>query len=167
MYWCQPLGLDDVGVCILNSLLPLEVPLTWRFSLRWWPLRQVVHEEVSLWDHGRRHKQIQLALLGAICPCKDLRKYDSSRESRRENERRRDCILGNNSICQVSTKDCYAKKCCQFFPCEKIRFLRQEMWLADSHMRSVKKLEVYKNLYVDIHGYKVVTLENVELCCTA
>ena len=35
----NPLGLDDVGVCILNSLLPLEVPLTWRFSLRQWPLR--------------------------------------------------------------------------------------------------------------------------------
>ena len=35
----NPLGLDDVGICILNSLLPLEVPVTWRFSLRRWPCR--------------------------------------------------------------------------------------------------------------------------------
>ena len=30
----NPLGLDDVGVCILNFLLLLEVLLMWRFSLR-------------------------------------------------------------------------------------------------------------------------------------
>ena len=53
----NPLGANDIVVCILNSLLPLEVPVTWRFSLRRWPLRRVLHEEVSLWDHGRRYKQ--------------------------------------------------------------------------------------------------------------
>ena len=41
----NPLGLDDVGVCILNSLLPSELPLTWRFSLRRWPLHCLLHEE--------------------------------------------------------------------------------------------------------------------------
>ena len=30
----NPLGEEDVGVCILNSLLPSEVPPGWRFSLR-------------------------------------------------------------------------------------------------------------------------------------
>ena len=54
----NPLGLDDVGVCILNSSLPLEVPLMWRFSLRQWPFCRVLHEEVSLWDHGRRYNQM-------------------------------------------------------------------------------------------------------------
>ena len=54
----NPLGPNDVGVCILNSLLPLEVPVTWRFSLRRWPLRRVLHEEISLWDHRRRHEQM-------------------------------------------------------------------------------------------------------------
>jgi hypothetical protein len=46
----SPLGPDDIGVCILNSLVPLEIPATWRFSLRRWSLRRVFHEEVSLWD---------------------------------------------------------------------------------------------------------------------
>ena len=52
----NPLGANDVGVCILNSLLPFKVPVTWRFSLRRWPFRRVLHEDISLWDHGRRHE---------------------------------------------------------------------------------------------------------------
>ena len=73
------LGLHDVGVCILNSLLPLEVPATWRFSLRRWPLRRVLHDEVNLWDHERRLEQTKLALLANTHPRKGLRRYESNR----------------------------------------------------------------------------------------
>ena len=163
----NPLGLHDVGVCILNSLRPLEVPLTWRFSLRRWPLRRVLHEEVSLWDHGRRHEQVQSTLISNTRPRKGLRRYDSSRVPPEDKERRRDRVLGDDSIRLVSAKDCCAKRCCQIFPREKIKSLRQEMWLADFRMRSAKKLEVHRNLHLDAHGHKVVTLENVEVCCTA
>ena len=48
----NPLGLHDVGVCIMISMLPLEVPLTWRFFLRRWPFRRVLHDGVSLWVMG-------------------------------------------------------------------------------------------------------------------
>ena len=34
----NPLDVNDVGVCIVNSLLLFEVPLTWKFSLNRWPL---------------------------------------------------------------------------------------------------------------------------------
>ena len=163
----NPLGPDDVGVCILNSLLPLDVPVTWRFSLRRWPLCRVLHDGVSLFDHERRHKQTQLALLAKIRPRKGLRRYDSKRVPLGDKERRRDRILGDESIRLVSAKDCCVKKCCQFFPRDKIRSLRQEMWLADFRMRSAKKLEVHRNVHIDTHGHKVVTLENVEVCCTA
>ena len=163
----NPLGVDDVGVCILNSLLPSEVPCTWRFSLRRWPLRRVLHEGVSLWDHGRRHKQMESALLAAMRPRKGLRRYDSSRVPLEDKERRRDRILEDGSIRIVSAKDCCARKCCQFFPRDKIRSLRQEMWLGDFRMRSAKKLEVHRNLHKDNQGRKVVTLENVEVCCKA
>ena len=163
----NPLGDDDVGVCILNSLLPSVVPVTWRFSLRRWPLRQVLHDGVSLWNHARRHTRIQAALLATMRPRKGLRRYDSARVPRGEKQRRRCHILGDECIRGVATKDCCAKKCCQFFPRDKIKSLRQEMWLADFRMRSAKKLEVHRNLHVDAHGHKVVTLENVEVCCTA
>ena len=41
------------------------------------------------------------------------------------------------------------------------------MWLADFRMRSAKKLEVHRNLHIDSNGHKVVTLENMEVCCIA
>ena len=163
----NPLGADDVGVCILNSLLPLEFPVMWRFSLRRWSLRRVLHEEVNLWDHGRQYKQTQSALFAKLPPCKGLRIYDSNRVPRNDKERRRDRILGDDYIRLMSAKDCCARKCCQFFPREKIRSLRQEMWLADFRMRSAKKLTVHKNLHIDTYGHKVVTLENVKVCCMA
>lgn len=34
----NPFGVDDVGLCILNSLPLFEVPLMWRFSLHQCPL---------------------------------------------------------------------------------------------------------------------------------
>ena len=163
----NPFGLDDVGMCIINSLLPLEVPVTWRFSLRRWPLCQVLYEVVSLWDHEWRHKQTQLALLAKIRPRKGLRRYDSNRVPCRDKERRRDRLLEDKYIRLVSAKNCCMRKCCQFFPREKIRSLSQEMWLANFRMRSAKKLEVHKNLHINTHGYKVVTLKNVKVCCTA
>jgi hypothetical protein len=163
----NPLGPDDVGVCILNSLLALEVPVTWRFSLRRWPLHRVFHEGVSLWDHGRWHEQVQSTLVSNTRPRKGLRRYDSSRAPPEDKEHRRDRILADESIRLVSAKDCCTKRCCQFFPREKIKSLRQEMWLADFRMRSAKKLKVHRNLHLDAHGHKVVTLENVEVCCTA
>jgi hypothetical protein len=120
-----------------------------------------------LWNHGRRHKQTQSTLLAKLPPRKGLCRYDSNRVPRGNKERRRDRILGDDSIRLVSAKDCCARRCCQFFPREKIRSLREEMWLADFRMRSAKKLEVHRNVHIDTHGHKVVTLENVEVCCTA
>ena len=117
----NPLGLDDVGMCILNSLLPLEVPVAWRFSLLQWPLRRVLHEDVRLWDHGRRHKQTQSILLAKIRSRKNLRRYESNRMPRGDKERRRNHILGDDSIRLVSTKDSCTRKCCQYFLREKIK----------------------------------------------
>ena len=163
----NPLGLEDVGVCILNSLAPLEVPTGWRFSLRRWPVRSVLHEGVSLWNHARRFRENQDALMATMRPRKGRRKYDSRRVPREPAQRRRDHILGDGSIRSVSTKDCCGKRCCQLFPRDKIKSLRQEMWLADFRMRSAKKLEVHRNIHMDAEGHKTVTLENIEVCCIA
>ena len=163
----NPLGLEDVGVCILNSLLPLEVPPGWRFSLRRWPMRNVLHDGVSLWNHSRRYAEIQQASLATLRPRKGRRKYDSSRVPREPTHYRRDQTLGETSIRSVATKDCCAKKCCQLFPRDKIKSLREEMWLGDFRMRSAKKLEVHRNMHFDVEGRKVVTLENIEVCSKA
>ena len=151
---------------VRNSLLPHEEPATWRFSLRRWPLRWVLHDEVSLWDHGQRHEQTKLVLLAKTRPRKGLRRCDSNRAPRGDKEYWRDRIFGDDSVCFVSTNDSCARRCCQFFPRKKIRSLRQDMWFADFRMRAAKKLEVYRNLHIDSHGHKVMILENVEVCYT-
>ena len=106
-------------------------------------------------------------MLVTIRPRKGLRKYDSNCVSHRQKKRRQYCIVGDNSIRLVSREDCCAKKCCQFFLREKIRSLHQKMWLADFCMMSAQKLKVHKNLHINTHGHKLVTLENVEMCCTS
>ena len=92
------LGFHNVGVCILNSLLLLEVHATWRFSLCQWSLRRVLHYKVSLWDHDRGHEQTKLALLANTRPRKGLRRYEFNRASRGDKEYQRDRILGDNFI---------------------------------------------------------------------
>lgn len=48
---------------------------------------------------------------------------------------------------------------------DKIKSLRQEMGLVDFQMYSTKKLEVHCNIHMDGQCHKMVTLENVEVCC--
>ena len=73
----SPVGQEDVGVCILNSLNPLEVLPRWSFSLHRWSMRIVLYDGVSLWNHSCRYAQIQQALLATLHPRKGRRKYDS------------------------------------------------------------------------------------------
>src|ERR1700680_1438927 len=47
----HPLGTEDVGVVILESVVHSEVDPTHRFSLRRWPLRNVTIDGVSLCEH--------------------------------------------------------------------------------------------------------------------
>ena len=154
-------------MCILNSLHPLEVPPGWRFYLHRWPLRSVLHDGVNLWNHSRRFEEMQQVLFATMRPRKSRHKYDSICMPREPTQRRRNQTLEDTSIKSVATKDCCAKRCCQLSPHDKIKYLRQKMWLGDFRMRSAKKLEVHRNMHFDAGGRKVVTLENVEVCCRA
>jgi hypothetical protein len=58
----NPLGPEDVGVVILESLVHSEVDPTHRFSLRRWHLRNVTIDGISLRKHEQRHMQIEREL---------------------------------------------------------------------------------------------------------
>ena len=91
----NPLGEEDVGVCILNSLDPLEVPHGWRFSLRRWPLRSVLHDGVSLWNHAHRFEEIQKFLFATMRPRQGRHKYDSVRIPREQTQHWETHLLGS------------------------------------------------------------------------
>ena len=46
------LGLQDVGVLILESILPEHVPADWKYSVRRWPCTLVKYRGTSLFDLG-------------------------------------------------------------------------------------------------------------------
>ena len=162
------LGTEDVGVVILVSLVHSEVDPNHRFSLRRWPLKNVTIDGVSLRDHERRHMQNQNDLLANTRPRKGLRKYDTlTRSTSSANEPKRQRFIGEESIREVATKDCCVHRCCQLFPRDKLKAIREEMWLGDFRLRSTKKLDVHRAIHVNGAGRKVITLENIDVCCTA
>ena len=70
----NPFGTEDVGIVILESLVPFEVDPTYRFSLCRWPLRNVTIDGFSLREHEQRHMQIKKELQSNMRPCKGSKK---------------------------------------------------------------------------------------------
>ena len=100
-------GTKDVRVVILELLIHFEVDPTYRFSLHRWPLRNVTIDGVSLHEHERRYMQIQKKFQTNIRPCKGQRKYKTlARLTASANECKRQRLLGEESIKEVTTKDC-------------------------------------------------------------
>jgi len=48
-----------------------------------------------------------------------------------------------------------------------MKAIREEMWLGDFRLRSSKKLDVHRGVHVNETGRKVITLESIDVCCTA
>ena len=49
----------------------------------------------------------------------------------------------------------------------KLKAICEEMWLGDSRLRSTRKLDVHRAIHVNGSGRKVITVENIDVCCTA
>jgi hypothetical protein len=164
----NPLGPDDVGVMILDSLVHSEMDPTHRFSLRRWPLRNVTIDGVSLREHEQRYMELEMELQSTMRPRKGQRKYDTlARPTPSATDCKRQRLLGEESIREVATKDCCAHHCCQLFPRDKLKAMREEMWLGDFRLRSTKKLDVHRGIHVNAAGRKVITIESIDVCCKA
>jgi hypothetical protein len=164
----NPLGTEDVGVVILESFVHSEVDPTHRFSLRRWPLRNVTIDGVSLCEHEQRHLQIEKEQQSNMRPRKGQRKYDTlARPAPSATDCKRQRLLGEESIREVATKDCCVHRCCQLFPRDKLKAIREEMWLGDFRLRSTKKLDVHRAIHVNGAGRKVITIESIDVCCKA
>jgi hypothetical protein len=49
------------------------------------------------------------------------------------------------------------------FPRIKLKAIRKEIWLEDFHLRSTKKLDVYRAIHVNGRGSKVITIESINV----
>ena len=162
----NPFGTEDVGVVILESLIHSKVDPTHRFSLCKWPLTIVTIDGVSL--HERRHLQNKKELQTNIRPRKGLQKFETLACSiLSTNECKRQRLLKEVSIREIARIGCCMYSYCQLIPRDKMKAIREEMWLEDFHLRSTKRLDVHRAIHVNGAGCKVITLESIDVCCTA
>ena len=74
-------------------------------------------------------------------------------------------VLQQQQINLVASKDCCSRRCAQTFPREKIKLLRERMYVGTTfQFRCHLKLDVHRQSRTDHDGCKVVTLEGVEIC---
>ena len=48
-----------------------------------------------------------------------------------------------------------------------MKAIREKMWLGDFRLRSTKRFDVHRVIHVNRAGCKVITLESIDVCCTA
>ena len=89
--------------------------------------------------------QIQKELQTNIRPRKGQRKYETlACPTAFANECKRQRLLDEESIREVVTKDCCMHRCCQLFPRNKMKAIREEIRLGNFRLRSTKKLDVHR-----------------------
>ena len=131
-----------------------------------WPLRNVTIDGVSLRDHERQYIQNQMELQPNIQPRKGLRKYETlARPTPFATDCKRQRLLSEESIREVVTKNCCMHRCCQLFPRDKLKAIREEMWLGDFRLRSTQKFNVHRAIYVNGTSCKVISIESIDVCC--
>ena len=74
-------------------------------------------------------------------------------------------VLQQQQINLVASKDCCSRRCAQTFPRDKIKLLRERMYVGTTfQFRCHLKLDVHRQTRTDHDGRKVVTLEGVDVC---
>lgn len=79
---------------------------------------------------------------------------------------KRQQLLTKVSIREVAMKDCCMHHCYQLFSWDKMKATCEEMWLGDFCFKSSKKLDAHKGIHVNETSNKVITLANIDVCCT-
>ena len=162
-----PLGDSHVAVQILSSLSEIDVPDEWRYSVRAWAIEHVYCNGASLKDHEiRATHNSKIAALAMGSTVRKSRPYRSSiciLPAVGSTKVRK--VLQQQQINLVASKDCCSRRCAQIFPREKIKLLRERMYVGTTfqfwcHL----KLDIHRQSRIDHDGRKVVTLEGVDVC---
>ena len=165
-----PFGDSHVAVQISSSLSFADVPDEWRYSMRAWPVEFVFCNGASFRDHELRAKyNSRIALLSTRPLTRKTRPYTStSRNPSRPMSTKYAGLLRHQDINFVATRDCCSHRCAQTFPREKIRTLRERLYVGTSfQFRCHMKLDVHRQTRTEHDGRKVVTLEGLDVCHSA
>ena len=165
-----PLGESHVAIQISSSLSMADIPSEWRYSIRAWPIEFVFYNGASFRDHELRAQyNSRIAQLSTGPSLTKSRPYTSTaRNPPCPTTTKSDCLLRQQNINFVSTKDCCSQHCAQIFPRDKIKSLREGMYIGTSfQFRCHMKLDVHRQSRTLGDGRKVVTLEGLDVCHNA
>jgi hypothetical protein len=138
------LGDYNVGVVVCEVIQ--GQPSVRSRSLLSWPIKRTLYQGVSLYDHQRKERSIQLerALrLGDRC---GSRKYDSTGRTRRLClPKRKDKLIDIRSVNEVAFTGCCKRLCLEQFDAALIYTLRHEMHHSDSKSKDAIRLAVHRH----------------------
>jgi hypothetical protein len=137
--------------------------------MRAWHIRRVFLNGASLYDHDQRH--IYKAAIQALNrqPRRGIRQYNSERERQGGALPPKKVLkLSTQSINSVLTVNCCRRNCVQPFPHAKIHALRSQFFHeCGQYFKSHRLLDVHRQIHLDAHGNKMITLEGVDVCPVA
>ena len=165
----KPLGDDRVAVQIAESLCEEELPSGCMWSMLSWPIKRVMLNDASLHDHNETALYKQALKASTRRARGGVRAYESSREKVVPDvPPKKESLLTQQSIVEVSTKTCCEKNCLQPFPRSRIQAIRTEIHVDGGvYFRKNCLLNVHKQIHRDATGKEMITLEGVEVCPTA
>ena len=113
-----PFGDSHVAIQISSNLSMANVPDEWRYSIRAWPIEFVFYNGASFRDHELRAQyNSRIAGLSIGPALTRSRPYTSTaRNPPRPTTTKSECLLRQQNINFVSTKDCCSQHCAQIFP---------------------------------------------------
>ena len=152
---------------ISSSLCEDDVLDEWRYSVRAWPIELVHCSGANFRDHKLRAKYNSTVVdLSSNRLRQKSRLYKSLiRNAPRVGSVKAKIVLQQLHINLVASEDCCSKNCAQTFPREKIKLLRERMYVGTTfQFRSHLKLDVHRQSRTESNRRKIVTLEGVDVC---
>ena len=165
----KPLGDNRNAIQVAESLCEAEVPSSWMWSMRSWPISRVYLNGASLYDRD------QIAIFKATVNASRRRVTPGVRTYVSARERRESCSLSKKealftpeAIAEVSSKSCCAKNCLQPFPRGQIQAIRSQIHVEGGvYWRKSRLLDVHKQMHHDVDGKDMITLAAHEVCLVA
>jgi hypothetical protein len=141
---CTALGDDNVGVVVCEVLQPnLTIAC---HSLRSWPIKKTLFQGVSLYDHLRKERSLELDRLSRLGDCCGSRKYDCRVWIPQPRPlKRKDKLIQICSVNDAALSGCCKHLCMEQFDSALIYTLQHEMHHSDSKSKDALRLGVHRH----------------------
>jgi hypothetical protein len=161
------LGNDNVGVVVCEVLQPNSTVAC--HSLRSWPIKKTLFQGVSLYDHLRNERSLELDRLSRLGDRCGSRKYDCRlRIPRPRPLKQKDKVIQIFSVNDAALSGCCKHLCMEQFDSTLIYILWHEMHHSDSKSKDALRLGVHRHFHhIKRESRRFCVLEGKLVCMLA